>query len=1575
MMSVKSFSKLGVIIVCAVSFLSLPSTSHAYYDDVHYALTYYLARAVGYTPMQAHRVASADVMTDYDFNTEPVQGAAQAAWLGQAAVKEVPGLGHITYPTKEAARWQAEVPRIDFHAFMDCYNYSDCLSNPAATAVIPQKRAALEQAAQESGNPGSLLHFVQDEVPHSGYPSDNGHWTAVDASVWNWAELPLGATTDYLSYPGHGGLQGAQGPMVRNRPCVERTLEILKNFMQGNFNGKSIHQKPRNYNWSGEIVPAFQATINANHDPSASFWQAIDKAKGDLTDFYDAWKGTAAPKLEPAIAALNGVLASSLKAKDQIPPSWLTYDLNRQGVPEPADRSTWILWGNLKINIKIMKQGEEIGRTTKDITVKVIQAPTFEGKEDEVIEKKIFRDSDPISLVNVPIGELIVELTYDTRKPDRQNVRIEGPEQEVSFTLDLDKEDEQTASLEELLKLRDKMKELEKKSNEHAREASKELADLEKSIREADTLVGSAIDGYAALVQKAETWSAQIAELEAAIQKQQGYLTEVRTGKQKVIDSETAAREKDCPPSNVIEEGTEEERQAAMDKAKSNAQSIDADVQNAEAGAAEAKTAADELTRLQSLSEKLSAEIKGADVTALSGSIASATTALDDAQAHIDRLTDLAANLESVKNEAGEVMSLVQAEVKKLESAKNVKDRVKEITAEIDASNKTILTHYEEWKDVRLTQKKKSDDLRAQAAEMDGKIQALAGKISTLVVPTFEAGSASSDAETADSTLQSVKTIAGRVKDCPETLAGIELKQKNRITKLDIEFEQFVPMRPDGTGEFHVNAVVTVEAKEQIMVTCEGSHIAGHETGSVGGHENYAPETFHIPLGRGDFKLGDEVTVSCYIDDPSKKVTVTKRIGTDGAAGKLLEEIKSLVERAKSIRDSADQVSDSARDKAKDLNKELDRSLGDASDLDGDASEYLSSAHALPSKKDQAASHSTAADAAAASGNAAASGIQQSSQEVCGILDAVKATDVVAELRNHLANAQSKNTAAQAKEEEFNSALAEAQNESQSAGQILTEVKNISSEKGSKVQSRLASLTSSLESSKSKASSLEEQLKMLAGKKPEMSEIKSKAQTIAGQADQMEALEISKEDRKAVKEIRKAFEKIEGYEEDVLQSESKALEKSSGVKPSISDLETRISEIKRKASEADGLLAAGGDVSIIEEFAGRSKSAAEGLSVQAQTVAGQGSQCAACLAEVEALVAQKTSPEAQVARHDCSESPNTQAMWNAAAQAPECACLDGYEPDPSGAGCRITVGAAIAQKDCSTISGSRALWNESTREAYCGCVQGFKWNETQTACIADVAAQMAAIDCSRFPGAVKAWNPATQKATCDCAAAGLEWNNSGTACRASAQAQVAGANCSNFPGSVPVWEGAAERVMCHCPGGSELSMDGNSCVPYGQGQSRANQPPPPSNPPFDPNALTGLMNGWNQGVAGGEPPPSTGTNWGGGNTWGGNTNPGYTMPPNGMLPGLGPTGGDDSNSGGGQPAGFTGFGGTDNTGGGWTNTGYTPPPSPPPPSGGTGGVNTGAAGYTGGVHTDAGTGGDCEDGKVVILGNRTGVSC
>src|SRR5260221_411037 len=58
--------------------------AYAYYDDVHYALTYVVARHLGYTPLQAYRIASACVSVDYAPETEPVQGSNLAGTLLKA---------------------------------------------------------------------------------------------------------------------------------------------------------------------------------------------------------------------------------------------------------------------------------------------------------------------------------------------------------------------------------------------------------------------------------------------------------------------------------------------------------------------------------------------------------------------------------------------------------------------------------------------------------------------------------------------------------------------------------------------------------------------------------------------------------------------------------------------------------------------------------------------------------------------------------------------------------------------------------------------------------------------------------------------------------------------------------------------------------------------------------------------------------------------------------------------------------------------------------------------------------------------------------------------------------------------------------------------------------------------------------------------------------------------------------------------------------------------------------------------------------------------------------------------------
>lgn len=62
----------ALIAACCLSLRSGPLL--AYDDDVHYAFTFFVARQVGYTALQAHRIASACLAIDDDSDTESVQG-------------------------------------------------------------------------------------------------------------------------------------------------------------------------------------------------------------------------------------------------------------------------------------------------------------------------------------------------------------------------------------------------------------------------------------------------------------------------------------------------------------------------------------------------------------------------------------------------------------------------------------------------------------------------------------------------------------------------------------------------------------------------------------------------------------------------------------------------------------------------------------------------------------------------------------------------------------------------------------------------------------------------------------------------------------------------------------------------------------------------------------------------------------------------------------------------------------------------------------------------------------------------------------------------------------------------------------------------------------------------------------------------------------------------------------------------------------------------------------------------------------------------------------------------------------
>lgn len=189
------------LLACLLLLLALPWPVHAYDNDTHYVLTYYLARKVGFTMEQARQIASANVSVDAEPMTEPLQ------------------TGQVLNPSGDA-----QTPRWLFHAFPDSRVYdnvydraiangqSKTAANIAATEAALAQRDARQQLLLErgfrTGNPGQYLHYYQDTFSHDSYWTRLGHAAS-------------GHAPDFIS----ADLEKAQR-------MAESTVAVLQRFMR-----------------------------------------------------------------------------------------------------------------------------------------------------------------------------------------------------------------------------------------------------------------------------------------------------------------------------------------------------------------------------------------------------------------------------------------------------------------------------------------------------------------------------------------------------------------------------------------------------------------------------------------------------------------------------------------------------------------------------------------------------------------------------------------------------------------------------------------------------------------------------------------------------------------------------------------------------------------------------------------------------------------------------------------------------------------------------------------------------------------------------------------------------------------------------------------------------------------------------------------------------------------------------------------------------------------------------------------------------------------------------------------------
>ncbi len=251
----------------------------AFYDDVHYALNYYIARVIGYTPEQAYRLANTCVSVDYSFSSEPTQMTGGAYDLGInniLAVKTFPlvsmltGAGHkIQGSSDEWQKASDEVPAAfeeilthdefkdtfraqwRFHAFRDTYRFphskidgppypttQDEVNAVAADEAIIAQRNILLNESYEIKNLGVFLHFFQDEVPHHGYTIGGGHWVLLpvqweQSAKWeqglNGVPVPEWQTwKQWVDYDKRGSIPAGSTSYWLSYRSVDSNLKLIR---------------------------------------------------------------------------------------------------------------------------------------------------------------------------------------------------------------------------------------------------------------------------------------------------------------------------------------------------------------------------------------------------------------------------------------------------------------------------------------------------------------------------------------------------------------------------------------------------------------------------------------------------------------------------------------------------------------------------------------------------------------------------------------------------------------------------------------------------------------------------------------------------------------------------------------------------------------------------------------------------------------------------------------------------------------------------------------------------------------------------------------------------------------------------------------------------------------------------------------------------------------------------------------------------------------------------------------------------------------------------------------------------
>ena len=484
-------SELVYLLIVFISILILHSNRvEAYYDDMHYDFTYYLARSVGYTPEQAYRIASADLSIDYDPDTEPVQQTAQLKmWAAAAAYHVRDPSGKLWTKERKSYVSIPSIPRIKFHAMMDCFNWEKCHSDPLhrkkAEAVIPIFQEKLWQGSLINGNLGAYLHFIEDKPSHDGYPSDNGHWTAVDMWLNNGA-LRMGSGTDYIDYDGNDGKRDTRRMLanVLKQMSIYMTTAIPKQRLlapklvfseasvQLENKIENIYQELRRINPIDQ-APGFQEASRRTLKkapkpmPFEPFSAYMGRFLATATpEMWNTFKAGAEPSREQAYSTISNGLKKELNSLiTTYPFERIKYELDDNGDPVGQYMiDQWVLFGDLLVDTIFLKDGKNV-RPSKFVEIKIFSAPTFKGEKPYLLDKS--SSSEQTLFENLPVGDLKIEVYSDGKLLNETAFKLQAQNAYLAIKINHDDLNTQIELNEHLERMQFLMREITKHQREY----------------------------------------------------------------------------------------------------------------------------------------------------------------------------------------------------------------------------------------------------------------------------------------------------------------------------------------------------------------------------------------------------------------------------------------------------------------------------------------------------------------------------------------------------------------------------------------------------------------------------------------------------------------------------------------------------------------------------------------------------------------------------------------------------------------------------------------------------------------------------------------------------------------------------------------------------------------------------------------------------------------------------------------------------------------------------------------------------------------------------------------------------